>query len=188
MDNEQMELSDKMSAMHRGMYKRMLGLNELPIFLLKRYFSIKKLLDKIDGFMSVGDLVRIALDCGFNPDTMRFDGHISAKIPLKALAGVAKDKPAAKPEKEPEPEPEKAVVETEEKTADKEVDEKEAVEEKPEIYVGSIPLDETVKILYAGNIIEGTVEGCKEEEGNLIYSVDTDEGILEVSQEDIEVS
>lgn len=73
MDNVQMDLQDKMSQAHRDNYKRMLGLNELPLPLLKRYFLLKKLYDKIDGFLSVGDMVRIALDVGFNPETMRFD-------------------------------------------------------------------------------------------------------------------
>jgi len=88
------ELRDKMSQMHSDMLKRMLGLNELPEFLLKRYFALKRLTDKVDAPMSPMDLVRIALDCGLNLETMRFhngDQHTFSK---------------PEPESEPEPEPE----------------------------------------------------------------------------------
>lgn len=111
MENEQMALSDKMVPMHLDMYKAMLGLNELPIPLLKRYFAIKKLLDRVDGFLSICDLVRIALDCDFNLDTMRFDDpplatgdaedkrlqkladSMAAKNPLLLVGQDSKDEP-----------------------------------------------------------------------------------------------
>ena len=63
----------RITPMHKDVLCRMLGINELPEKLLKRYFGIKKLLDKVDGALSTSDLVRMALDCGFNVDTMLFE-------------------------------------------------------------------------------------------------------------------
>ena len=77
MNDEQIDLQDKMGQAHRDMLRRMLGVNELPLAVLKRYFSLKKSLDKIDGFLSPSDLLRIALDCGFNPETGRFEKQVS---------------------------------------------------------------------------------------------------------------
>ena len=70
-----MELNEKIGIVHREMYQRMLGITELPDFLLLAYFRTKKLVDKVDGVMSPCDLARIAMDCGFDPETMRFDGR-----------------------------------------------------------------------------------------------------------------
>ena len=69
-----MENSEKISQVYADLFRRMCGIKgELPDSLLKRYFQIKKLSDKIDGRLSSCDLARIALECGFDPDTMKFE-------------------------------------------------------------------------------------------------------------------
>jgi len=68
-----MELQERINPVYREMYQRMLGITELPDFLLKEYFAMKKLVDKVDGVMSPFDLALIATKCGFNSDTMKFD-------------------------------------------------------------------------------------------------------------------
>lgn len=69
-----MELQEKINRTTIERFQRMLGIVELPDFLLLAYFRVKKLVDKVDGVMSPCDLARIAMDCGFDPDTMCFPG------------------------------------------------------------------------------------------------------------------
>lgn len=72
-----MENSERISEVYSDLFKRMLGIKgELPDFLLKRYFEIKKMTDRIDGRLSSTDLARIALECGFNPETMKFEPKV----------------------------------------------------------------------------------------------------------------
>jgi len=68
-----MELNEKIGIVHKEMFQRMLGITELPDFLLLAYFRVKKLVDKVDGVMSPCDLARIAMDCGFDPEIMQFE-------------------------------------------------------------------------------------------------------------------
>ena len=75
-----MDLSEKIGIVAKEMFCRMLGITELPDFLLLAYFRVKKLVDKVDGVMSPCDLARIAMDCGFDPDTMNFDNRVSGSV------------------------------------------------------------------------------------------------------------
>ena len=68
-----MELNEKIGIVAKEMFCRMLGITELPDFLLLAYFRVKKLVDKVDGVMSPCDLARIAMDCGFDPEIMQFE-------------------------------------------------------------------------------------------------------------------
>lgn len=89
---DEQEMRDRINPMHRDMLRSMLKLNELPEGLLVQYFAVKKLLDKISAPMSACDLLRIAMDCGFNLDTMRFDGlGIPAKPIEEAAVEAAKE-------------------------------------------------------------------------------------------------
>ncbi len=230
MDNESLtDLRDKIGQSHSDMLKRMLGLNELPEPLLLRYFLIKKLLDKIDGFISPGDLVRIALDCGFNPETMRFEETMkpvetiekSVDTELEKISDeIVDEAEPAQPEKAP---PEPAPPEPAEPAQDEQgeleitdnlgadtvtagdnenettsgtttVESTEAAEAaineeetKEDEYAGDIPKNAKVTILYGGKIIEGVVYGCRDDDGELVYAVDTEEDRLEVSEDDIKV-
>ena len=73
-EEERMELQDKMDRTHLGMFRRMLGVQELPCSLIDSYYDHKKLLDKLDGFLSAGDLASMAIRSGFNVKLMRFEG------------------------------------------------------------------------------------------------------------------
>ncbi len=68
-----LEMNEKISEMHKAMFQRMLGIKgDLPDFLLKKYFSMKKLIDKVDGPLSPFDLASMAVSCGFDTETMAF--------------------------------------------------------------------------------------------------------------------
>ncbi len=90
------ELREKIGDMHSNMFKAMLRLNELPEPLLKRYFVIKAMLDRVDGRLSAADLIRIALDVGLNPETVKFEEKgpmtISRVPTLAEVEAMAKDK------------------------------------------------------------------------------------------------
>ena len=200
MNLEDMRL--KISPMHRDLYRRMLGINELPEPLLRRYFGIKKLLDKVDGFITTGDLVRIALDCGFNTDTMLFEDTNQDPAPETHVVAEVSDNPTPEPEPEeiekPEPEPaeipvpeevEEVPEPVEEPEPDKSFDlddtlepeDEEPAEKKEVLAVGT-----AVEAFCDGNIVRGRVNGSKEENGKVIYSIDTDEELIDVPEEDVQ--
>jgi glycine cleavage system protein P-like pyridoxal-binding family len=60
-------------------FKKMLDKDELPAYLTERYRKLSILTERMSEKISVTDMAKIALDCGFNPDTMEFlnvsDGH-----------------------------------------------------------------------------------------------------------------
>ena len=60
-------------------FKKMLDKDELPTYLTERYRKLSILTERMGEPISVIDMANIALDCGFNPDTMQFlnvsDGH-----------------------------------------------------------------------------------------------------------------
>lgn len=190
-----MELDLRIQPMHRDMFRRMLGLNELPDFLLEHYFAVKKLLDKIDGFMSPMDLLRIAIDCGFDIDTRRFNNilqstepptktaEVSPKIeekdtpevkltpkPTKVIKKVNKPQPVEKPKPEPILEPEIQP------------------EPEPENTTPVVPNGTKVSAFFEGEIINGKVTGNIVVGGSRTYTVDTGDDILEIEEDDIEVS
>jgi hypothetical protein len=70
---ELLKMQENIVPMHRDMYRMMLGVNEVPEAVLRQYFRVKKCLDRIDGRLSPSDLLRIAMDVGFNPETRRFE-------------------------------------------------------------------------------------------------------------------
>ena len=73
MNNEEIALQDKMNGMHRDMLRVILKVNEVPMAVVEQYFVIKKVIDKVDGRLNVIDLLRIAMDVGFNPATGLFE-------------------------------------------------------------------------------------------------------------------
>ncbi len=159
------ELQQKVDVTHYQLYRRMLGLNELPLPLLQRYFEIKKLLDKVDGPMSPCDLVRIALDVGFNSETMRFETLKLTKPVETEDDPVNMDPPQ---------------VEEIEKNDNAEPDPpKEPADAEP-LTVGT-----TVKVLSDGEYHEGTINGVNEDG---TYSVETEDDVLnDIDRDEIEV-
>lgn len=71
MDRE--EFQEKMDPAHRMNLCRMIGMEQLPECLLEQYVRVKKMIDRIDGRLSLGTLAIIALMAGYNPDTGKFE-------------------------------------------------------------------------------------------------------------------
>lgn len=67
------DLRDRVGTVYSNMLRGMLKVSEIPEAVLVRFFVIKKVIDKIDGRLHEGDLLRIAMDVGFNPETGLFD-------------------------------------------------------------------------------------------------------------------
>lgn len=199
------EMREKIDDMHSGMLKAMLRLNELPAALLKRYFVIKKLLDRVDGRLTPADLVRIAMDVGLNPETLRFgpmgyDRETPSTIKeFNNLAeAAAKPKPPEPEDDEIDPanpdygdadEPETVVDLTEDiGEPDDDGDEPDypgELVEQPDPTVDDEPLypvGTKVRIFDEGNIHEGEVTAVDGES----YTVVADGETHEVSEEDID--
>jgi len=58
------DFQEKMDPNHRTYLCRMLGLKELPDFLLVRYVQLKRMVDRIDAFLTPTDLAIIAIMAG----------------------------------------------------------------------------------------------------------------------------
>lgn len=67
------EFQEKMDPTHRASLCRMLRTEQLPECLLTEYLKAKKMVDIIDGSLTVGELAIIALSAGYNPDTGKFE-------------------------------------------------------------------------------------------------------------------
>lgn len=80
-ETERMESQDKMNPADVGLFARMLGIRELPVMLIEKYWERKKLMDKIDALVTPGTLVDMIFACGFNVDTMRFEEPVSPIAP-----------------------------------------------------------------------------------------------------------
>lgn len=63
---------EKMDQHHRSYFCRMLKMKVLPDCLLEQYARVKLLADRIDGFLSPGELALVVLFAGFDPDTGKF--------------------------------------------------------------------------------------------------------------------
>ena len=214
MEVEQIELQDKMSENHRNALRSMLGLNELPLPLLKRYFLLKKLYDKIDAFVSVADLVRIALDVGFNPETMRFEKpkwYVAETQLGKPGEGITQEQAEdlvmttvesfkknvlTEPDK---PEPTNEVAEMKE-TVEAETETVESLDEIPPVEEPEpepdkedsdepLSLGASVEVLQNGEIVKGVINGSKPGDGDtgIIYSVELDDSeVIEASEDEVQ--
>ena len=58
-----LDMDEKMPSNHKAMLQRMTGCQEINPLVLQEYFRLKRLVDKVDGFISVSDLARLILDC-----------------------------------------------------------------------------------------------------------------------------
>ena len=202
-------MRDRMNPMHNDMLRKMLGLNELPEFLLKRYFAIKKLTDKVDAPFTPMDLLRMALDCGLNLETRKFNNGEQHTFSAEDVGNVAEPEPEVpeveedlfkKPkgydaianssaislDESPEKEPEQEVIEEPAKVVSESEPEPEPEEDKP-IRNGQ----EVNAFTEDGEIVRGHINGHKKIDGKMYYTVLTDDGGVlgekEVVAEDIEV-
>jgi hypothetical protein len=120
MNLEQAELyQEKMERNHRACYCQMLKMKVLPGCLLEQYDRVKRLADRVDGFLSPGELALIAINAGFNPDTGKFPILVEETTEgedarLQRLA----DERAAKPVGAPDEAADQVVEQTLEQTAE----------------------------------------------------------------------
>jgi len=182
-------MREKISPAHKDMLCRMLGLNELPEFLLKRYFAMKKVLDKIDGFLSPTELLRIALDCGLNLETMKFrDGqHTFSKEDVEP-DDVLIDDMESEDEPEEELDPEPAEEDFEDVQAEAEeivIPEKKPRKAKPDIKNGA-----SVTVLHNNKFVCGLVDrAVLMADGEFIYTIELDSGdVVDLMKNDIKVN
>lgn len=77
------DYQEKMDQAHRSLLCRMLNVKNLPEDLLLRYAQVKRLVDRIDGHLTPGDLAMIIISVGVNPDLQ------PTKIPPELLNDVA---------------------------------------------------------------------------------------------------
>ena len=100
-------LQEKISERHAALFRRMLDIKgDLPDFLLAKFFSIKKLTDRVDGNLGPFDLAHIAISCGFNTETMTFGDEPVVVMPEKELSTT--NPPNEATEAHPEPDNELA--------------------------------------------------------------------------------
>lgn len=78
-----MELQSRMREAHKDLLRKMLGVNEVPDFLIEKYISYKKLLDKVSAHISPFELLTIAIASGFDVDTRKFTGETARKEALE---------------------------------------------------------------------------------------------------------
>jgi hypothetical protein len=159
MDYEDMK--HKMVPMHRDFLRRMLAVNEVPEPVMVRYFSLKKYLDKLSAPLSVMDLLRIAMDCGFNPDTGLFgDDKFDSHKPI--IEEVV----------------EEAEITAEEASPDA---------KRTEIELDPIREDgEQVTVYVEGDAKQGVIKGHNVTPGGVNYEVVIDGETLEINEDDIE--
>ena len=204
------DMQDKMAPPHRDILRRMLGVNELPEFLLKRYYAVKGLLDRVDGFLSPCDLLRIAMDCGLNLETKKFNNgdqntfttSDGAKISFSASSKNIDEEAAVNVELKPEPDKPATDKDKQLNALKEKVAAKEAVELEPEIEdevheeemetdTENIPIADgtVVKVFYEGETEKGIIlSSSKLENGESYYEVKLDNGETESFEEyDIQV-
>ena len=184
-------LREKMVPNHVGILRRMLSLNELPEPVVLRYFAIKKVMDKIDGFLSPSDLLRIALDCGLNLDTMRFEK------PKETVKTVVKEV-VKEVVKVIQPEPTVVVDDLGDDTASEDISMEDTVlmeddepEPEPEPrqdidIAGAIAKGTTVTAFYDGDVVSGVIQNSRKEDGIIIYSVDIEDEVVDFGEDEIE--
>jgi hypothetical protein len=147
------------------------------------------MLDKVDGFMSPMDLLRIAIDCGFDIDTRKFE---EVKLPcepkLEPVFFIRPEGTVPLADLTPEvlkqtvnikPEPAKI-----KKSAGRPP---KVVAKEPELDINIIPNGTKVSTFYDGEIIHGKITSNTVEDGEVTYSIDTDEGTITATEDDIEI-
>jgi hypothetical protein len=160
----------------------MLGIHELPDFLLEEYFRCKKLIDKVDGSLSPFDLVQIALRCGFDVDKMEFVRNRSVSMGFTATivdggvltTGTPVQPPTMPPvESDPADEP---VVE--------EAPEPKATTPAPEPVTG-LSMGQEVEIFLDDEIVKGVIVGLPKKDSD-VYDVESNGKVYKVKEMEID--
>ena len=97
------DFQEKMDPTHQMYLCRMLNVKELPEDLLERYAQVKRLVDRIDGHLTPGDLAMIIISLGANPEivtslletTEGEDARLQAQADKEAVEAPTMAEPAA---------------------------------------------------------------------------------------------
>jgi len=165
-----MELIDKIQRTHGDMFRRMLDVEVIPEKVLVKYFELKKMTDKVDGRLTAGDLAKIAIAAGFDPETMSFPFGEDADVQDKVQKPLSTEKP---------------VDETTDETIDE--DKLELASEKLEA-VATKPLTPgtAVQVFYDGEILIGKIVGVPTDDDSN-YQIETERGdTIDAEKDDIE--
>jgi len=188
------EMRIRIAPMHNDMLRRMLGVNELPEPLLRRYFGIKRIIDKVDGALSTSDLLRLALDCGLNIDTLRFEDEKPVeKIiekPVERVPSLIAVNEKLRQEDTDDP---YEVPEVNDPYEDYDLDEALEPDDEPDVLPEAEPvkkevlaIGQPVEVFHDGDIVRGLINGSKEEYGETVYSVELEDEIIEVPEKDVQ--
>ena len=169
---------------HSDALRRMLAVNEVPEIVLIRYFAVKKYLDKICGDIRAIDLLRMAMDCGFNLETGKF------RTKLEETYDVQERPRMAEPEATQETVDE-IIEEANLETADEETgvdpNAETAVEE---VIESNTPIENGTQVTFylEGDPNTATIKDHKISEGTgeLTYMVEFEGETVEISEDDIE--
>ena len=176
MDAEQLEeMRSKVDETHSALLIRMLGVNELPEIVLERYFVIKGIMDKVDGFIGPEGLLRIAMDVGLNLETMRFGEGPVLATKLSDLEET-EENPFHKVREK---------YETQQKESDEAKIPIPDVSDDPT----ALALGTKVRFLDKNGIQEGTVKESRVDVvSGLEYDIDTGESVAgDIPEKDVEV-
>ena len=163
---------EKMDPTHRMYLCRMLGMKELPECLLEQYARVKRMVDRIDGHLSPGDLAMIIMSA-----------------PIDMIAETV-EQPAEQPLDESD---DRAIEQAVEQTAEQMVDEavKETLEQTADKPVGKDilwSLGMPVNVLAEDELKQGKIVGIMspaEGSGEQIQlTVEFEDGEIETVKED----
>lgn len=154
-----MELYERISDEHGAMLKAMLSAKEIPNAVLVKYFEVKQLLDKVDGYMDVSALAMIVL-------SVRDDPEVEIKIP-----DVEEENRAAEADLPQEK------VESE---ASEQVDISEDG--------GSLKVDKNIQIIFNNKIVCGKIKSINEDGDEKLFEIEVDGGeTIMVEEREIQV-
>jgi len=74
------DFQEKMDQNHRTYLCRMLGVKELPDFLLDRYVQLKRMIDRIDAHLTPCDLALLAIIAGVEELTCQVEPPVDAPL------------------------------------------------------------------------------------------------------------
>ena len=186
------DMEQKMAPMHKEQLRVMLGVNQVPEPVMRRYFLIKKYTDKISAPLRVMDLLQMAIACGFDLETGRFDADTCGvgvkpdeeieEVLVEESEQIDIDEAVSSP----------AIEEPTQETIDDIVEEvnpaDEIVNEVPEPKKDDGPIEdgERVQVLLDGDIKDGIVRGHEIGETEITYKVEVDGETHELSEDDVD--
>ena len=196
-----LEKEERINPMHKQSLQAMCKTNELPEAVFDEYLRVKSMADRANGALHIGDLINIALRCGFNPETMKFEETKTVLLTpqgleIETVKFVKTEKTAITPVKEEIPlaDPIGSVPAKNgyEKTIPahtavcfKDETKKEVVPAQEEVAPpkGEFSIGQTVEVVVEDEINTGKIAGIKDEK----YTVDLDNGeTVTVTVDDIE--